>query len=208
MKSRWWRRNWLWLVLLIPLAAGALAASSQRYINVYLPWKTSAEIPANAQGVVDFHQRFKGVELEHERSATLKLLEVSPVDQAGDEAAAPGGQLWLVKLQISAKPDQVLNTCNVALLADGTQYGFDAAKRPATDDAFAMPSMFPQCVPEEAPGPSFGIYSDEIINDGPSRPESWEAEFSFVVPEDVTPDEFRIWWQTPEYASFPLKLDA
>ena len=207
MTSNWWRRNLPWLVVLLPLLALAFAASSQRFVNYFMPWEHTAPQYADEQGVVEFHQEFKGIEIQHERDVTIRLLDVGQADVVGAQKAAAGGQMWKVRVEMSAEPDVVLSPCEVALVADGKEYGFGAAVEPAEADGFAMPSLFPNCESPDSEGPSFGVFDDTVTMPAVPRPEKWEVEFGIVVPQGVEPEEFRMWWVTPEYASFPIQKD-
>lgn len=106
MTATWWRRNRLWLALLLPLLLLALSASAYRWANLYRPWHWSERVwPRAATGTL--HQTYVGSDgQQYRRDVTVTVDGVTPVNVWEDGAAAPGARLWRVDLHLAAPPDQ------------------------------------------------------------------------------------------------------
>lgn len=204
-RSTWWRRNRLWLALLLPLLGLAVVTSSFRMLNLYLPWQWSRPIVAHGPSGT-LTQRFLGVDGHHyERTVDVTVDGIAEVPSLDRDAAAPGATLWRIDLTLAATPDQVLTGCVVELVGpDGTRYATTSAGKVAADpaDRFWMRRDVVSCVPEETPGPdidAFGLQPAEV-----ARPERWRVTTAAAVPDGVVPRSVRIMWTRPVY----LELDA
>lgn len=205
MRSPWWKRNLIWLLALPVLLTVAMVAASQRYVNIYLPWEPNAPIHAK-EDVVELRQRYEYMDETVRREVDIRFLGVEQVADHEGQRPAPGATMWKVAVEFRAEPDAVLGHCDAALMSDGVSHGFGGGKVLVDPDSFTMPALRPSCEPLDTPGPQFEVYSTEVAHPEVPRPERWQREFAFVLPEGKQPDEFRVWWTPPEYASF--KLDA
>ena len=84
-RATWWRRNRLWLALLVPLLLPALAASSYRLTTLYLRWEWSQ--PVVVQGSGTYTQTFRDVQdIARTRTVTVEVKQVARTTQAdGDQ---------------------------------------------------------------------------------------------------------------------------
>ena len=200
--SAWWRRNRLWLALLVPLLLLALAASSYRLTTLYLRWEWSQ--PVVLQGAGTCTQTFRDVQdVARTRTVTVGVKQVARTTQAGGDQAAAGTQLWLVELDFAAAPDQLLTGCVIELEdATGTRYGvFGAKVNPA-----GRPNLVAQrsrCVPADAPGPDLD-FTGQILPSPVERPATWTAAAAMVLPEGVQPTAVRVMWNKPGYVKLTL----
>lgn len=199
-RRSWWRRNRLWLALLVPLLVVALGASSFRLATLYLPWEWSRPTVAEGSSGV-LRQTY--VELDGEtrdREVRVSVVAVTPHTTLGDARAVDGAVLWNVELELSAAPDQFLSGCEVEVQdADGDRYDFRSGLGPAEEGGMFLPPVLVLCVPEDAPGPTVEPLTGELIPSPVERPGSWRQEVLIAIPEGVEPDAVRIGWHQPEY---------
>lgn len=200
MQKSWWQRNRLWLALGIPLLALAVLASSFRLLTLYLPWQWSAPTHAHsAEGTL----RQKYLELDgvtRDREVTVRVVSLEPQESADGLVAVDGATLWRVDLELTAEPDQFLELCHVELAdVDGNRYDFASGLIPATSGDYIPAPVAITCVPEDAPGPTVSLFTDEIVESPIPRPDSWNIHVLFAVPTGVTPTEVRVGWQQPEH---------
>lgn len=202
--STWWRRNRLWLALLLPLLALAVSASSFRMLRLYQPWEWSRPIVAHAT-TGTLRQEFRGFDnAQHTREVRVSVLSATPEQQIDRAAAVPGGTLWRVELELSAAPDQFLDGCTVELAdADGTRYGHSAGQQPA-DDRFFLPPVLIDCVPPDAPGPRLAPFSGVLEPSPVERPPTWRQTVAIAMPVGVEPTSVRIMWSLPEFLVLEL----
>ncbi len=205
-KARW-RRNWPWLIALPFLLALALLASSQRMIGNHLKWHPTYAQRA-AGGVVMFHETFNWFGEDFTREARLRVATVERVDSYEENSntikPVPGMQLWRISLDITATPEQPLTTCEVRVFSGGVEYGPGAGKVSKTFEGPAHSTT--RCTPLEHPGASLGLFQPTLEGIDPDRPGQWSSDHYFALPEGIEPEEFRVWWQPPNYASFPLSI--
>lgn len=196
----WWRRNRLWLVLLLPLLAFAIAVSSFRLVTLYLPWEWSHPIHAG-DTVGTLHQNYLELDGEHrDREVRVEVLSVESSDSSDGTKAVAGATLWTVSLELSAAPEQFLYGCEVELSdADGNRYDFRSSLEPVVESDLHLPPTLIDCVPEEAPGPTIGPFTGEIVPSPAERPSSWRQEVLIAMPDGVEPDAVRIGWSRPVY---------
>ena len=211
MTRIWWTRNRLWLVALLPALALALVSSAFRLTTLYLPWQWSK--PTEAHGPSGtLHQRFLGFDDKYyERTVDVTVTSAKPVDSFDGAAAVPGGTLWQVDFEFTARPDQLLTgSCHVDLLdADGVRYNSLPGKQAADPDSFYLaPIVPPQCVPEEAPGPEVAPITGELVPSPVERPRTWQWSTSVAMPDGVTPERVRIGWLQPVYLELLLAWPA
>lgn len=196
----WWRRNRIWLLLLVPVLAIAIAASSYRMLNLYLPWQWSR--PVVVEGTVGtLRQTY--TELDDVRRTREVQVEVRSVTQHSEwdgVQAVAGGAMWRVLLRFEAEPDQFLHGCHIELVdADGNRYDFTSGLESAEEGGFYLSPWLLTCVPDEAPGPTVALFQNEIIESPIERPRAWRFDALIAMPEGVTPTAVRIGWKTPDY---------
>lgn len=198
----WLRRNRWWLVTLVPALLLALAASSFRLTQLYLPWEWSRPVVAGAS-VGTLEQAFLGHDANrYRRTVTVEVAAVEPVPSFDGHAAIPGATLWQVDLLLTAAPDQMLKHCSIELVdGEGTRYGFEGGRRAADpDDPFYSSTVVhPFCVPDDAPGPELQPITGEFLESPVERPGSWELSTALVVPDGHDPEQVRIAWDKPSY---------
>ena len=201
MSSTWWRRNRLWVALLIPTLLLALLASGFRLTTLYWPWEWSRGTSTGTTGTL--HQRFLGFDdSHHDRTVDVKVIAVERTPTLDGAAPVDGAVLWRVDLQLTAEPDQLLRgPCHLELVdAEGVRYGVLAGKQPADPGSYWLrPIVAPECVPEGAPGPELEPFSGERVEPEVDRPRTWVHAASVVTPQGVTPERVRIGWTQPEY---------
>lgn len=198
MSRAWWERNRLWLLLLLPLLALALAATSFRLVTLYLPWEWSRPLMANGtEGTL--RQTFLGTDdVRRGREVTVTAVEFVTVDEFDTAVPPPGATLRTITLAFDADPDQILDRCTVIVVdTRGNQYAAGKAGTISTDPrrSFVLDSI--SCVPYDTPGPTMG--SDEVIEPKVPRPRTWSVTLPVALPDDATPAELRIGWSQPEY---------
>ncbi|MFT3888445.1 MAG: hypothetical protein QM713_09835 [Arachnia sp.] len=200
MRSVWWRRNRLWLALLVPLALLAVAASSFRLVTLYLPWEWSRPVVAHGPAGT-LRQSFDDLAgTRTTREVRVEVISIEAHETYAKTKAAVGGTLWRAVLEFEAAPDQQLYGCEVELTdAAGTRYDFRSGLEPATEgDYFQAPILLP-CVPEDAPGPTVEPLTGTSVPSPVQRPRTWREQVLIAMPEGVTPTGVRIGWSRPEY---------
>jgi hypothetical protein len=204
MRNDWWRRNRLWVLLLAPLLASALAASSFRLVAIYQPWGEDhyADHLARTQPY-HFEQDFTGYEgTKFHRAVDISLDDLRLISASGDWRAAPGGTLYRVTLTLKAAPDQMLRTCQIQLLGDdGTRYGATGGK--VNDEIALEPGE--TCVPVDQEGPGFEPLTDVVKQSDAPRPEVWQARADIAVPFGTKITQVRIYWNRPEAVLLPVR---
>lgn len=204
-RSVWWRRNRLWLALLLPLLGLAVAASSFRMLRLYQPWEWSRPVVAHAT-TGTLRQEFRGFDnAERTREVTVSVLSATAEQQIDRAAAVPGGTLWRVELELSAASDQILDGCTVELAdADGTRYGHSAGQQQADPGRFFLPPVLIDCVPPDAPGPRLAPLTGALEPSPVERPPSWRQTVAIAMPVGVEPTSVRIMWSLPEFLVLEL----
>ncbi|MEZ5086284.1 MAG: hypothetical protein R2722_08555 [Tessaracoccus sp.] len=198
--TTWWRRNRLWLALLVPLLLAALAASSFRLVTLHLPWEWSRPIVASGSSGT-LTQEYRDLDGEQRsREVRVDVVELEEVESYNGAKAMVGGTLWNVVLELEADPDQFLFGCEVELTdKDGTRYDFRSSLEPVEEDGFFLPPMLIHCVPEHAPGPTIEPLTGEVVASPTQRPRLWRQEVQIVMPDGVEPAGVRIGWHKPVY---------
>lgn len=200
MKRTWWKRNRLWLALCVPLLALALVASSFRLISLYLPWQWSAPTVAHAAEGTLLQNYLELDGVRRDREVTVRVTSLTQRDTYDGLVAVAGAALWQVDLELTAAPDQFLELCEVELAdADGNRYDIRSGIVPADSDDYYSAPVALKCVPEDAPGPTVSLFTDDIVESPVPRPDSWSVYALIAVPEGVTPTEVRVGWQRPEH---------
>lgn len=203
----WWARNKLWLFLLAPLLALALATTGFRLVRIYLPWHYTRP-QQTAASTLPFAQDWSyNSRMRFHRTVTITVVSVEPVNADGGRTAAPGGMLYRVGLQFAAPPDVILDGCTVLLVGpDGTLYGDNAGKVDAPASSTPSSTTTIRCVPEDSPGPTIDPLKDEIEPAATPRPASWSVTTSIVLPSAVKPAQVRVQWVEPDYAVLAIPV--
>lgn len=197
----WWARNRLWVLLLVPLLLVALAATAFRLQRLYLPWDWTRP-HTTSTSTLRFEQdvRLSASTTRH-RSVGITVVNVIPVRQFQGAVAASGATLHAVTLELTAEPDVILDLCDIALLGpDGTEYGRTAGQLDDPSKKFSSKSSVLDCVPPDAPGPTWDPFGNKLVPGEVERPRTWRVETRVAVPEGVRPDRVVVRWQTPDYA--------
>lgn len=201
MSTSWWRRNRLWLALLLPMLLLALAASSFRFVTLYRPWQWSAPIVANGPAGT-LTQEFLGFDdARHTRTVGVRVVDVSPVPEHDGNVAVEGATLWRVDLDLTAEPDQLLaGPCTLYLLdAAGVRHGTQGGRTAAPGNRFpSFPGPL-TCVPGDTPGPQLEPFTGALVPAAEERPRTWRLTTTVVAPEGVEPVAVMLGWNTPEY---------
>lgn len=198
MAVTWWRRNRLWLGLLVPALALALAASAFRLVTLYLPWDWSRPTVAH-DTTGTFRQDYEGLDgVNRTREVTVTVDTLEQASSYEGSLPAPGATLWVLTLTLSAEPDQILDTCKAVVIdAEGVRYsvGREGQVSDGTDLLWAHRRF--DCVPEDTPGPRFtGATVEEPEF---PRPSTWSVTGAVAVPEGVTPTTVNVAWLQPDY---------
>ncbi|HRL50210.1 MAG TPA: hypothetical protein PLA49_12640 [Propioniciclava sp.] len=194
--STWWRSNRLWLVLLLPALALALAASSFRFSALYLRWEWSQPTLLRAPGA--YTQTFSTGTHTLQRTVEVGVAAVERAVEVEGEYAAGGTALWRVALDFAAAPDQILATCEIELEdAAGIRYGVRGAKVNADGDPDST-WVHRGCTPADTPGPTVD-FDGQVREADTTRPQRWQVVTSVAVPAGVEPTLVRVMWDRPGY---------
>lgn len=193
----WWRRNRLWLALLLPLLALALAASSFRLSNLYLRWEWNQPVVVHGSGV--YTQNYQDTRNnQRTRTAKVGIAQLARTTVVAADHPAPGTELWRIDLDFEAAPDQFLAGCTIEFEdAAGVRYGTQGAKVDASGRPNPLPRR-PECVPSDAPGPELDWFG-ELVSPSVPRPGTWKVVASVAMPEGVRPTAVRVLWDKPGY---------
>lgn len=199
----WWRRNRWWLAALLPALALAIAASSYRLLNWYLPgpWMKQAAIGGPT---VTFDQTWQRRDETFRRVVTVTQTAAKVVPDDGETRAPKGAKLFKIDLHFEAAPDQILFGCQMRLRdAHGRSFS-------PTDGKVSLGNTVTDiitttsCVPDDAKGPHFLGFDNEIRQSDTPRPPAWDEWVSFALPADAEPAALEIMWDTPDYLTIRL----
>lgn len=200
-EQNWWARNRVPLLLLLPLLALAVLASSYNLFVLYRP--THITRPHQASGpTLTYHEtvsdsNFGAKATTYSRKVDMTLESVRPTSTYQGERAAKGARLWVVTLEFRAPPGVILEGCHLALVdTEGVVYGDSAGKS-------GTPQWDTGCVPREAPGATLS-FDGSVVTEGNPRPPAWQVQRTVSMPEGRQPHFVRVAWQTPDYAQFDV----
>lgn len=201
-RTSWWRLNrWalLSLVVLIPLV---IVASSFRYFAVYRMKVPSTPIQPQ-DGKVRIVQDVLTPKQVWKRDVTVTLDDVAAAQSDGAIIARPGAHLFVIDLTLAAPSDSPLEGCRVEIVdTKGRRYSPYGA-RVSRDDS--MTAGFNGCLPAKGSKGPLTEWDGNLINEGPPRVASWQVHTSVAVTDGAEIKELRVWWDPPQYASFPVK---
>lgn len=198
-----WRRNAAGFALLIPALLLALGTTGMTYMTLYRPFEMTRAHSSGDDGWAHLDVRLEpnGVAVHREVSARITSLEIDP------GAGPQGWDAVSMILDFSAPPDSPVSVCSMRVVGDdGAEYQVDAVL-PAVG-ADAQGTEDPQrltggdCVPEESPGPGYGIGDTEVRPDPDApaeRPERWRREVQVALPPGVRVERLKIGWEPPDY---------
>lgn len=196
-----------WYLAVVPAIAFALAASSFRFIDVYLPNTPSDETAAVAGEQVHFADTLHDEGVDNEIAVDVTLTGVARVREEDVPETVTGTDIDVLAVDFdwAAAPEVPLRICSMRILtADGAEYEPAHRLRSQLINAHASLDNSVLCVPEDTPGP----YTDSGVDLGigeyedPPRPESWSTTAYFIVPAGTTPEAVRVVWQVPSYLEF------
>lgn len=196
--SGWWRRN-RWALVGLPVALLlALIGAGDRVRTLW--WDQDLRRPSTVEagGTAEFHQRLvDGAGEPMPIEVQLRLDGVGAATTLPEDMELPAGTRAVqVDLTLSADPDIVLLTCNLALRdAAGTRYQY-------VSTSWGARQPVAPCVPADTPGPwpSLGDLDDVLSHsDDPPRPRTWSVSPVVVVPDGIEITEVVLWWQLPQY---------
>ncbi len=171
----WLHRNRVWLALLVPLVALALAASSWRWVTIYRPAEQTAAHRAEA-GTAHLRQTV----LVKDSDEPLSI-DIDP-----DQPLLRG-----CGATVRDQHDAVYRA------------GFGTIAHPGADEGDIATDCLPDDAPGPLYDPLAG--GVEQPDEGGARPASWVVNFLFVLPEGRTPAELRVVFDLPDYAVLPLE---
>ncbi|NLT57203.1 MAG: hypothetical protein GXX79_22110 [Actinomycetales bacterium] len=196
-----------WYLAVVPAVAFALAASSYRYVDVYLPNSPSDPVSGSLGETVHLDQVATVEGVGNRLLADVPLTGVTRLPAEREPALPDGTAIDVVAVDVdwSAPPESPLAGCSLRMITqEGETYLPASSLALTVTDADPAITSYEHCVPEDTPGPSmaagvdFGLSED----DRPARPESWSTTVHFIVPEGMTPERVEMIWQTPTYLEF------
>lgn len=208
----WWRRNRAALVGLPLVAALAVAASSSRVWEIWMPLDTRVAHPAAALAATTWADTYEDDAGPHDRSfgvTVLQVVEDPELSALGPETLAEelpdDARVWRVDVKYQVDPQTVLQPCGAALVADdGSRSDYDTG----LVASFDAPSVVCEPLSRELSGPvavDRGPLGDDTVDQEPSqRPGAYVVPLYFLLQEDKTPSELLLWWQLPDYLSVDL----
>lgn len=211
MKHRTSNRGWYLAV--VPAVAFALAASSFRFVDVYLPNTPSDPIFGAAGETLHIEQTAEAEGVDNLIIADVTLTGAALLREE-DEPALPGTDIDVIAVSFdwAAPPESPLRTCDLQLIADnGNHYLPSPRLGGALVGASPALTSNHHCTPEDAPGPlmSLGVDLGFSGYEGPERPAEWSTTVYFVVPAGTQPASVQLIWQTPTYLEFTgVSLDS
>lgn len=201
-RESWWRRNRLWLALLVPLLAAAIASSSWAYFTLYRPQQYHRVQPA-VDGRVHFVQHTRSTGYDYTIDTTMQLISFAPV--TGNDWSVPSGQqLWRSTMRFEADPQTLLNGCRLSLVDQhGRKYAPNLGVKSESSRARTT-VMEMECTPSGKSGPVLIMGKVLPPSSGSERPGTWEISQLWALPNDVTPTRLRVAWSAPDYAEFTI----
>lgn len=189
------------LIALPVLLALAVAASSQRMVDLWWPFGMHDQVETDARGTARFDTT---IELQSGRAplrVSVRHVSTQPatiVTLLGDEQVPvpPGFDAWRVRVHVAADPTAVLSACQVLLRdTEGREYG--AGTRALRDGVLDLGS----CQPRGIDNPSgLDIDADRATD----RPPEYDRDAVFLLPEGATPAVVRVSPDLHHYADWPL----
>jgi len=196
-----------WYLAVVPAVAFALAASSFRYVDVYLPNTPSDPITGAVGETLHIEQTAVAEGVENLIVADVTLTGAARLREE-DEPSLPAGteiDVIAVSFDWAAPPESPLRTCDLQLVTVGGEHYLPSA-RLGSHLVGAAPELSSThyCTPEDAPGPlmSLGVDLGFSGYEDPERPAEWSTTVYFVVPAGTRPASVKLSWQMPTYLEF------
>ncbi|WP_290216923.1 hypothetical protein [Corynebacterium atrinae] len=198
--------NW-WYVAVVPAVGFALAASSFRMVDVYLPTQYHRAQSAVAGETLNFSQVAKVEGESYPIDAAITVNGVHRLRDADEPTMVEGTAIDVIAIDLDweAAPDVPLKSCSMRLI---TEEGFEYVSSQQATSTFSSPSpalaQLYSCTPSDAPGPGYGVIDEAfgLFEEEAPRPESWSTTVYFIVPDGAEPSRMQVRWVEPEYAEF------
>ncbi|MDO5512392.1 hypothetical protein [Corynebacterium sp.] len=203
-----------WYLAVIPAVAFALAASSFRLVDVYLPNTPSDRISGAAGDTLHIAQTAPVEGVDNLVVADVTLTRAALVREEEEPQMVDGTDIDVIAVDFdwSAPPESPLRTCDLRLVSEeGLTYLPSPRLGSALVSASQALSSMHLCTPEDTPGPLMDMGVDLGIGEyeDPPRPESWSTTVYFVVPSGTRPAAVEVIWQPPTYLEFTdVSLDS
>lgn len=187
----WIKRNRLWVVLLpLSLVLAALANSSAYFTFYRYQVPSVAHRASQGRATLDQSMNLKK-QPDLRRKVTVWFIDMTEHPASSD--GVEGTAVYTVHLRFEAPPTSPLTFCR-GLLVD------------AKGNTYMAKDVTADCTPEGKRGPQPNM--DSTFTPDPKdqpRPEEWTYALDFVIPAGLTIIEFRLYWQAPDYLSFPIR---
>jgi hypothetical protein len=195
-------------VAALPVAlALALGASSQRLVDRWWPTFPNERLSAAADGSVRLSDTLEDARGSHRRVVTMRFVSLERVNEyqaspgsKAEPAKVPAGQsLWRLTMHFASDPQTILGACEVQVRdAEGRQYS------PGVGDAVEGAFEYTSCTPPGRAGPMPALSADAPAQSFDPRPAEYARRQRLLLPSGVTPDNVRVWFDTPLYAEFDV----
>lgn len=198
--------NW-WYVAVVPAVGFALAASSFRLVDVFLPTEYHRAQSAVAGEQLNFSQVATVEGEDYPIDAAITVTGVHRVRAADEPTMVAGTPIDVIAIDLdwAADPEVPLNACSMRLV---TKEGFEYVSSEQATSALATYSpaltQLSTCTPPDTPGPGYGVIDEAfgLFEDSAPRPETWSTTAYFIVPEGAQPASLQVRWVEPDYAEF------
>lgn len=194
-------RNGRALLALPVLLVLAVAASSQRMVDLWWPDGMHEEVALDASGTAHFDGEVEVRTGMQRQRLSVRVVESAPTDRmtllGDEEVPIPAGWTGLrVRVHVESDPLTPLTTCQVLLRdADGAQYG--AGTQVFDGGGVDLAS----CQPRDVVNPS-GLETGEVRS---TRPAAYDRDVVFVLPQGVRPASVRVSPDLFQFADWPLR---
>lgn len=205
-----------WMLGVVPAATLMLAASSQPLVDIYLPWEWTRNHDVAANTPADFALPVPSETVpgqEHKARVEIKGFQQARLEDLPGVEIPDGSVVWVILSQWNAPEESILKGCQMwATGDDGRRYavsnsilGGGLLLDPNLDTAHA-------CTPPDKEGPGLEWdmenYPDDptktMLDPGTPRPAEYKKLTLIVTPAGVTPQQWHIGWEEPQYVTMTL----
>lgn len=199
-KRRWWRNNGLALIVLLPLAAAAVFASSYRLTDTYWSARPSKALPVDGNSAT-YRSSYRVAGKTYEREIDVRLVSVAEQGELHGQVPVDGAAQWAVSFEFTAPATMTADGCTLEVLdAEGRIYRPRAALKPAPGAPPPMPRD--PCLVPGKEGPILDRFTGELMDSPEPRGASWRSTIGVAMPDGVKPAKVRLYWDTPNYVEF------